>query len=291
MSGTNFYGAKCKNIRGIDVPLLGFGAYKIGDDSSKYKEELGTLQYGYDHYSIRMIDTAEMYGQGKSESFLSSFVKGKKREELFVVDKILPDNAKKGLYVNSCMNSLKRMGLDYFDLYLLHWRGDVDLQEMVNSMEDLVARGLIKRWGVSNFDVSDMEELFRCKNGDHCFANQCLYNLSARGAEVDLIPWCNEHDVLFMAYSPIGHNKVYKRIFMESADLHEMAKEMNVSIESILLRFVLRNDDVCAIFKTSSIEHLSANMNDVFIKLSKEQLEILDSIFPKPKHKVPLSKI
>ena len=240
---------------------------------------------------MNLIDTAEMYGKGASEKVVGEFLKNKNRSDFFVVNKILPSNAKKGLYLERCKNSLKIMGLDYFDLYLLHWKSNVNLQDMVDNMEKLVELGLIKHWGVSNFDVHEMEELFRCKNGDHCFANQCLYNLLSRGVEYDLIDWCDKHNVLFMAYSPLGNNSIDRNQVTKNKDFINIAEENDMSPESLMLNFVIRYPNVMAIFKTSSIEHLDINMKNVFSTLNQDRLSRIDKIFPPIKKKVPLEKI
>lgn len=276
---------------GFNIPVIGFGTYEIGDDETKAMKELEVLEYGFSNYKMQMIDTAEMYGNGKSENLISKFIATHKREDLYIIDKILPENAENNLYLESCIKSLKRLKTTYIDLYLLHWRANVDLQDMVNNMEKLVEYGLIKRWGVSNFDVSDMEELFKCDKGSNCFLNQCLYNLSERGVEYDLIPWCEKHNVLFMAYSPIAHNNFYKSIIKKSDEIQSLSKNQNESIESLMLRFVIRNNNVITAFKTSNVKHLISNMKNVFIPLSDYEMKVLDCSFPKPNKKIELQKI
>lgn len=272
------------NFRNVMIPKLGFGTYKMGDGNPN---DLKVLEYGYNNFGMTLIDTAEMYGDGRSEILVGEFLKNVDRNKIFLIDKILPSNAKKGNFLKTCKESLKRLGTSYIDLYLLHWREDVILQDMVDEMEKLVSLGLIKHWGVSNFDVNDMEDLFKCKNGEKCFANQCLYNIESRGVEFDLIPYCKKCDVLFISYSPIGHNpKLREQIFQE-IDTNKIKER---TPESMMLQFVIKEGAV-AIFKTSSIEHLVSNMKDVFLPLLDKEKEIIDSSFPKPTKKEELKKI
>ena len=282
---------KYELVGNTKICKIGLGSWTIGDDPKNEQREIDAFNYGYTKHQITLIDTAEMYGEGKSEKVVGKFLKGKNRSEFFVVDKILPKHAKENRYVERCKNSLKIMGLDYFDLYLLHWKGGVDLQKMVDEMENLVALGLIKRWGVSNFDVKDMEDLFKCKNGDHCFVNQCLYNISQRGVEFDLIPWCQKHSVLFMAYSPFGSNSENKKVMTSNPHLQKVVEEKHVSFESLMLAFVTRLDNVVALFKTSNSEHLESNMKDAFMDIDEGIMEEIEKAFPTPKTKKYLEKI
>lgn len=282
---------KYEVVNNVKISKIGLGSWTIGDDPNKESQEIDTFDFGFRKHQITLIDTAEMYGEGKSERVVGKFLKDKNREEFYIVDKILPKHAKEGRYLERCKNSLEIMGLDYFDLYLLHWKGGVDLQNMVDEMENLVSLGLIKHWGVSNFDVDDMKELFKCKNGNHCFANQCLYNISQRGVEYDLIPWCKEHNVLFMAYSPFGSTPENKRIMTSNPHLQKIVEQKNISFESLMLAFVTRLENVVTIFKTSNKEHLDSNMKDAFIKIDDEMMKEIDKAFPAPKRKKYLEKI
>ena len=282
---------KYVKVKNVNVPIIGFGTWCIGDDPSIKDRELATFDAGYKKYQMTLIDTAEMYGSGKSERVIGEFLKGKNREEFYIVNKILPSNAIDGLYEERCRNSLKIMGLEYFDLYLLHWRNKVDLQDMVNNMEHLKKLGLIKNWGVSNFDVKDMEELFKCKDGDKCFANQCLYNVLSRGVQYDLIPWCNKHNVLFMAYSPLGNNSSDRNSVTNNPKFKEIAKINDRTPESLMLSYVISFPNVVTVFKTSNISHLDSNMKNVLVPLSETEKQLIDNIFPKINKKVALEKI
>ena len=179
--------------KGVSIPLIGFGSYGLGSDPDTAAEEAQTLRAGIERSGMTLIDTAESYGDGASEAFVGRIIQDYDRDRFLIVDKILPEHAAKGGYLSSCRRSLDRLGVNQIDLYLLHWREGLALQGVVDGMEDLVRRGLIKHWGVSNFDTEDMQELFACRNGANCFCNQILYNLRARGPEYELIPWCQAH--------------------------------------------------------------------------------------------------
>lgn len=275
----------------VKIPLIGFGTYRLGDVDSKIEKTIDSYRFGIDNLDMTLIDTAEMYGEGKSEKVVSKIIKNYDRNKLFIIDKILPSNAKKGDYIKSCKKSLELVGTSYFDLYLLHWHSDVDLQDMVNHMEELVSLGLIKHWGVSNFDTFEMEELFKCENGTNCFCNQILYNLGVRGPEFDLIPWCKLHNVLVMAYSPLYNSKEDRIKYTEHEIVKSIAEKENKTPESVMLSFIIRNNDIATIFMTSQVEHLKNNMKNVFDRISDDDLKLLDSIFPAPKKKVKLLKI
>ena len=277
--------------RGVKIPLIGFGTYRLGDNEKDLEKELNTYNYGIKNYDMTLIDTAEMYGEGKSETVVGKIIKEYDREKLFIIDKILPENAQKGLYEGSCRRSLKLVGTSYFDLYLLHWKSNVDLQEMVYEMEKLVKLGLIRRWGVSNFDTSEMEELFKCDKGSNCFCNQILYNIGVRGPEYDLIPWCKVHDVLVMAYSPLYNNSIDRVKYTSDEVIKDVALNEDKTPESLMLSFVIRNRDIATIFKTASIDHLNNNMKNVFKKIDKSDLEKLESKYQKPNQKTILLKI
>ena len=277
--------------RGVKLPLIGFGTWTLGDNVNLEKNEIDTFLYGINNMGMTLIDTAEMYGDGKSETVVGKIVKNCDRDKLFIIDKILPQNAIKGRYIDSCKKSLELVGVDYFDLYLLHWKNKVDLQDMVYQMENLVSLGLIKRWGVSNFDVFEMEELFKCDKGSNCFCNQVLYNIGARGPEFDLIPWCKEHDVLFMAYSPLYNNSLDRNKYVNDINLIEIAKSENKTVESLMLSFVVRNKDIVTIFKTSKEEHLISNMKNVFERIKDDSLLKINKYYPSPTKKVELLKI
>lgn len=270
------------------IPMIGFGTWTIGDDPKKLHDEIETMLYGIDNLSMTLIDVAEMYG---SANTVKEVIKQTDRNKLFIIDKILPSSAYKGNYVDTCKKSLQLLGTDYLDLYLLHWRSDVDLENMIEEMENLISLNLIKNWGVSNFDVEDMEELFSYKKGCNCFCNQVLYNVAIRGPEYDLIPWCKNHDVLFMAYSPLFNNKQNRESITRNNTFINLAKKENMTPEALMLNFVIRNKDIITAFKTSNIELLINNTHNVFNQISDDTLKEIDKIFPAPKKKIDLVKI
>ena len=277
--------------RGIKIPLIGFGTYRLGTDESKLSSEVLTVKEGIEHFGMTLIDTAEVYGDGNSEQFIGKIIKDYDRKDFFIVDKILPENARNNRYFESCKNSLERLGTDYIDLYLLHWREDTELQSVVHGMEDLKSRSIIKNWGVSNFDTDDMKELFDCKNGSNCFCNQILYNVRSRGPEYELIPWCKENGVLTMAYSPLCHNKDGLLSVINHPTIAEIAAKENKTPQSLLLSFVIRNEDIITVFKTSDVNRLRSNMRNVFSPVTAEDLNTLSEFFPPPDKPTELEKI
>ena len=277
--------------KGERIPRIGLGTWCIGENPEHRIKEAETFHHAISRYNITLLDTAEMYGLGKSEQFLSHIIKDYDRERLFIIDKILPQNVIEDNFEQSIKKSLDNLGVSYIDLYLLHWRENVDLQFMVDKMERYVDIGLIKHWGVSNFDVTDMEDLFKCKNGSHCFANQVLYNISERGIEYDLIDWCHNNQVLIIAYSTLGDNSYYRREIDESKIIKQITDNYGINKYNLLLKFAIRNRNMIALFKTSSCEHLEKNMTDIWVKLDDNILRLIDEEFPMPNHKVDLQKI
>lgn len=273
--------------RGIKIPLIGLGSFNIYSDSEA--EVINTFIHGINNHELTLIDTAEMYLD--SELILSKIIKKVKREKLYIINKILPSNAKANKYLECCKKSLELLGTEYLDLYLLHWRDDVNLEEFVWNMEKLKELGLIKNWGVSNFDISDMEDLFKVKDGNKCFLNQVLYNIKSRGIEYDLIPWCKENDVLIMSYSPLCNNQDERSMVANNKKIIDISRRLNLSPNSLMLSFVIRNNDIITIFKTSSITHLEENLNNVFNKIDDDILKEIDDIFNPPTKKMPLQKI
>lgn len=278
-------------IANTRVPILGLGTWMMGLDAAKRDAELATFRAALQHHSASLIDTAEMYGEGLSEALVGQYLATANRDDYYIISKILPDNAIAGLYEERCRRSLQLLGIDTLDLYLLHWPSTVPLQPMVDAMEHLVSLGLIRHWGVSNFDVHEMESLFRCEGGQNCCVNQVLYNLSNRGIEYDLIPWCREHGVQIMAYSPLGDDTAGRHLMTHTQAVETLAAKYAVAPESILLAFVIRDGIINTVFKTASIDHLDANMQALDITLTPEDLQLLSETFPAPTAKIPLQKI
>lgn len=276
---------KLKN--GINVPAIGQGTWYLGDDKGKRNSEIEALRAGID-IGMTLIDTAEMYGSGRSEELVGEAISGYDREKLFLVSKVLPSNADRENMLNSCKNSLKRMNTDYLDLYLYHWRGSAPLRETVSCFEELVKEGLIKAWGVSNFDTDDMQELFKIKEGKNCVVNQVLYHTASRGIEFDLLPWMNENDVALMSYCPLAQAGSLKRGLFSSRILNEIAKKHNCDISQVILAWNIRNGNTIAIPRTGNKEHTLLNAGAADIVLDEKDLALIDKEFLPPRKKMPL---
>lgn len=281
---------------GSSMPQLGQGTWQMGEDDNKYEREIAGLRHGIE-LGMTLIDTAEMYADGKAENIAGNAAKPFARESLYICDKVYPKNADRKHIYSSVERSLKLLGTDYIDLYLLHWREDADLAEVAYCMEDLKDRGWIRRWGVSNFDVDDMEDLWKVPDGNKCTVNQVLYNLGTRGIEYNLLDWQREKGVPFMAYSPVGQagalttqDGVSKSVLMSDPHVKAVADRHGISIVQLLLAFVLRYDDMVAIPKAVSFDHVEENAQAADIHLTEEDLEELSVSFPAPTEKIPMEK-
>ena len=291
--------AKVGTVRlpdGSDMPKLGQGTWRMGEDDTAYDREIKGLRYGIEA-GIRMIDTAEMYADGKAENIAGNAISAFDRESLYIVDKVYPHNADRKHIYSSVERSLKLLGTGYIDMYLLHWRGDADLSETVWCMEDLRDRGLIRRWGVSNFDVADMEDLWKVPDGSRCCVNQVLYNLGSRGIEYDLLGWQRERGVPFMAYSPVGQagelvtqDGVSKAALVKDANVTKVAERKGISVMQLLLAFTLRYDDMVSIPKAVGISHIDENIRTLDVELTEEDIAQLSLSFPPPSEKIPMEK-
>ena len=271
---------------GERVPALGQGTWRMGENKNARAYEVAALRLGID-LGMTLIDTAEMYGDGEAEKVVADAINGQ-RDRVFVVTKVYPHNASRTKMPKVCDRSLKRLRIEVIDLYLLHWPG-------IEAFEQLRSAGKIRRWGVSNFDVDDMKELFAIENGNQCATNQILYNLQHRQIEFDLLPWCEKNKIPIMAYSPVGHG----RGLVENATLKKIAKRHNATCRAeasregwtpaqIALAWVLRQPNVIAIPKASNEKHVRENAGSVEVKLTNEDLAELDDTFPPPKSKRPL---
>jgi diketogulonate reductase-like aldo/keto reductase len=272
---------------GTAVPALGQGVWMMGDNPAKRAAELAALRAGV-AAGMTLIDTAEMYGNGRSEKLVAEAIRQIPRESLFIVSKVLPSNAGRAKIFDSCDASLHHLGVSYLDLYLLHWRGGVPLSETVACMEELVQSGKIRRWGVSNFDLDDMKDLWRIPAGRHCAVNQVLYHLGSRGIEYDLLPWLTEHQVPVMAYCPIAQAGELQSELYASPVLKKVAERHQASVTQILLAFVLRSGHVIAIPRSGNAEHTAENAAADGVELTPTDLDDLDAAFPAPTTKVPL---
>lgn len=272
---------------GTRVPALGQGTWFLGEKRLQEEQEKEALISGI-HAGMTLIDTAEMYGNGKAEELIGKTIRGMDRSQLFLVSKVYPHNAGRKNIFKSCMASLERMGTDYLDLYLLHWRGGIPLSETVACMEQLKKEGKIRRWGVSNFDVDDMEELWSVKGGENCAVNQVLYHAASRGIEYDLLPWMREHHVPLMAYCPLAQGGDLRRGLYQSAVLKKIADSHSASVSQVLLAFVLRDGNTIAIPRSSKKEHTLENAGADSLVLTEEELAAIDKEFAPPSRKVYL---
>ena len=273
---------------GERVPVLGQGTWRMGEKTRAHKDEVAALRLGIE-LGMTLIDTAEMYGDGGAEKVVADAIDGQ-RDRVFVVTKVYPHNASRTELPKACDRSLKRLRIDAIDLYLLHWRERYTcLMEAVKAFEKLRAAGKIRRWGVSNFDVDDMQELRSVENGTNCVANQVLYNLENREIEFDLLPFVHQHStsndqLVMMAYSPVDHG----RGLLENAALAKIAERHGATTSQIALAWVLRQPGMIAIPKASKEEHVRENARSIEIKLTEDDLAGLDREFPAPKSRKPL---
>lgn len=274
---------------GTKIPCLGQGTWYMGETPKAKDEEIKALQLGID-LGMTLIDTAEMYGNGDSERLVGEAIKGR-RDEVFLVSKVYPHHAGLDKISMACENSLKRLGTDYLELYLLHWRGRVPLEETIEGMEKLKKEGKILRWGVSNFDTADMKELWNALNGQNCATNQVLYHLGSRGIDYDLLPWQREHNMPIMAYSPLAQGGSLRKQLINDPIIIKMAEKYDVKPLQIALAWTIRTKHVIAIPKAVQEQHVVQNAEVASIELTEEDLSILDQVFPAPKKKVPLDII
>ncbi len=273
-----------KLASGMLVPALGQGTWYMGEDARQRRLEVEALQCGIE-LGMTLIDTAEMYADGGAEEVVGEAIKGH-RDAVFLVSKVLPYNASQEGTIEACERSLMRLGTEKIDLYLLHWRGRYPLEETLSAFEKLQQAGKIGAWGVSNFDVADMKELIDLTGGKAAATNQILYNLIRRGPEFDLMLWCASQKIPLMAYSPIEQGRL-----LGNSVLHEVADEVGVSPAAVALAWTMRNGNVIAIPKTSKLGHVRENRNAADIKLTEEQLTLLDRTFAPPTRKTALEML
>lgn len=269
---------------GTAVPSLGQGTWFLGEQKNRRKEELDSLKAGISA-GMTLLDTAEMYGDGRAEELLSEAIQGINRSSLFLVSKVYPHNAGRKNIFKSCDKTLERLNTDYLDLYLLHWRGSIPLSETVECMEQLKKEGKIRRWGVSNFDTADMKELWSVKGGSNCHINQVLYHVASRGIEYDLIPWMEEHKVPVMAYCPLAQAGDLKQGLYENPVLVRVADAHHCTVSNVLLAFVIRNNNVVAIPRTGNKDHALDNAKAWEVVLTADELMEINQAFPAPVRK------
>lgn len=273
---------------GTAIPLLGQGTWKMGDNKGKEAEEIAALQEGI-ALGMTLLDTAEMYGEGRSERLIGKAIAPFSRQDLYLVSKVYPHNAGKQNLEKSLDQSLKNLNTSYLDLYLLHWRGSIPMEETIEAMETQVAKGKIKGWGVSNFDTPHMKALLSLPQGNHCQVNQVMFHLGSRGVEYDLLPYLKEQNIPLMAYCPLAQGN--KERLLGQSGVQQLAEKYQVTAMTILLAFVLQTEGVFAIPKASSPDHVRENHKALSLQFTQEDWEILNKAFPKPSRKTELDML
>lgn len=268
---------------GTRVPALGQGTWMMAERRERRADEIAALRKGVD-LGMTLIDTAEMYGEGTAEELVGEAL-AERRDEIFLVSKAYPQNASASRLPRTCEASLRRLKTDRLDLYLLHWRGNVPLAETVEAMERLVAQGKILRWGVSNFDLDDMEDLVAA-GGERCATDQILYNLSRRGPEHDLLPWLAHRGIPVMAYSPVEQGRL-----LADGAIRAVAERRGATPAQVALAWLLRRDGVIAIPKAGSVAHVGENREAADLNLAAEDLAELERAFPAPDGPTPLEML
>ncbi|MBE7376686.1 aldo/keto reductase [Pseudomonas lopnurensis] len=269
-------------IDGGRVPRVGQGTWHMGEDPAERQREVAALRLGIE-LGMPLIDTAEMYGEGGAEEVVGEAIRSR-RERVFLVSKVYPHNASRQGIPLACERSLRRLGTDCIDLYLLHWRGQHPLAETVEAFERLKTAGKIRHWGVSNLDLDDMQELPQARA---CATNQVLYNPAERGIEFDLLPWCQAQGMPVMAYCPLGQGGELLR----APALLEVARRHGAQPAQVALAWALRQPGVWAIPKASDPVHLRANAAAAGLRLGAEDLAIIEQAFPSPSRRQPLQMV
>jgi diketogulonate reductase-like aldo/keto reductase len=260
---------------GTAVPALGLGTWRMGEAPRRRTQEIAALRAGIDA-GMTLVDTAEMYGDGGAEKVLGDALDGR-RDSVFVVSKVYPHNAGARSAIAACERSLRRLRTDRLDLYLLHWRGRVPLAETVGTFERLRRDGKILRWGVSNFDTDDFDELLALPDGANCAVNQVLYHVGQRGIEWSLLPLCRRHSIPVMAYAPVGEGAL-----LRDAALIRIANDAGITPAQLALAWLLRDDHVISIPQTSNVAHVHENRAAASIALSQSTIAEIDAAFPPP---------
>ncbi len=271
----------------MTVPALGLGTWYLGDSQATRDREIEALRSGIDA-GMTLIDTAEMYGSGRSESLVGEAIAPYDRKSLFLVSKVLPGNAGRKNMVSSLQGSLKRLGTDYLDLYLYHWRGAIPLSETVDCLEGLRKEGRIRAWGVSNFDINDMKELYQIKGGRNCQVNQVLYHTGSRGIEYSLLPWMRERKVALMSYCPLAQAGSLRKGLFSNPVLKEIAESHGCDVTQVLLAWNIRDGHTIAIPRSGSQAHTLLNAGADSLSLTEEELARIDEAYPAPRRKIYL---
>jgi diketogulonate reductase-like aldo/keto reductase len=269
---------------GETIPVLGQGTWCLGDDPRRRADEIAALRLGLD-LGMTLIDTAEMYGDGAAEELVGKAIHGR-RDEIFLVTKVLPQRATARGTIAACEGSLHRLKTDRIDLYLLHWRGNVELDETLTAFQSLAQEGKIRHWGVSNFDVADMESLVSLPGGGAVATDQVLYNLTRRGIEWDLLPWSQQRRIPLMAYSPIEQGRL-----LSNPVLRRIAARHLATSAQVALAWVLQIESIIAIPRTGSPDHVRDNRKALDIRLTPQDVSELDRAFPAPTQYRPLEML
>jgi diketogulonate reductase-like aldo/keto reductase len=269
---------------GAPIPTFGLGTWRMGESARRRADEVVALRRGLE-LGITLIDTAEMYGDGEAETIVADAV-GTRRDDVFIISKVLPENSSRQRTIAACERSLKRLKTDRIDLYLLHWRGSPPLAETLAGFADLAKADKILNWGVSNFDVGEMRELGETPGGGACATNQVLYNLTRRGIEYDLMPWCRQRKIPVMAYSPIEQGRL-----LGHRALSDVAKRRGATPAQVALAWLTRQDGVITIPKTATAARVDENLAALDLRLTGDDLATLDRAFPPPTTAKPLDML
>jgi diketogulonate reductase-like aldo/keto reductase len=273
----------------LALPAIGQGTWYMGENSALRSQEVAALQAGLD-LGLKVIDTAEMYAEGGAEQVVGEALRGR-RDQAWLVSKVYPWNAGEVDAIEACERSLRRLQTDYLDLYLLHWRGNVPLEETIRAMESLQQQGKIRHWGVSNFDHDDMLELWHEPGGKACLTNQVLYHLASRGIAYDLLPQCQQREMPIMAYCPLAQAGRLRQALFDDPHLQQIAQQKGISVAQVMLAWVIRQQGILAIPKASSVAHVQQNAAALSINLTLEELSIIDRAFPAPLTKTSLDVV
>lgn len=269
---------------GETAPALGQGTWRMGDRAAQRQDEIAALRLGLD-LGMSLIDTAESYGEGASETLVGEAILGR-RDEVFLVSKVLPSHASLDGTIAACDGSLRRLGTDRLDLYLLHWPGSIPLEDTLDAFERLIAAGKIRHWGASNFDPDNMAALTALPSGTAVQTNQVLYNLTRRGIEVDLLPWCRANSLPIMAYSPVEQGRL-----LDEPVLADIAKAHQATSAQVALAWLLRQEGVVIIPKAGRPAHVEENRKALDMALAADDLAALDQAFPAPTSPRPLEML
>lgn len=271
------------------VPAIGQGTWYMGEDARLKTQEVTALQTGID-LGLTLIDTAEMYAEGRAESVVGEAIRGR-RDRVYLVSKVYPHNAGGEKAIQACERSLKRLQTERIDLYLLHWRGGIPLVETIVAMERLQQAGKIGQWGVSNLDLEDMQALWSLNGGQNCMTNQVLYHLASRGIEFDLLPWCQQQQIPVMAYCPLAQAGRLRDGLFSHPVVSRISHEHRITPAQLLLAWAIRQSGVIAIPKASTVTHVQENAKALDVLLSAEDIVQLDQAFPPPTRKQHLDVV